>query len=341
MPALNVPIIDLQPWFSGGADGRAQVARAVDEAARGIGFLVIKNHPIDPGLIERVSQVSRTFFALPMADKRRVDRPRPDAVRGYSAVGEEGLSYSLEEAAPGDLKESFSIGPIDVPDDDYHRGPAAGAHFEPNLWPDLPGFREAYSDYFAAMSELSRELMSIFACALSLPERFFDDKIDRHISMFRVLSYPPQREAPLPGQMRAGAHSDYGSLTIVLPDGPGLQVFNKAGQWVDVPLVEGGLVVNIADLMMQWTNDEWVSTLHRVANPPRQEASDGTDDARHNTRRQSLVFFHQPNYDALIECLPACLSPGQVPKYPPITSGDHLTSKFVKQTTFGGSKAVA
>lgn len=341
MTALSVPIIDLQPWFSGGEAGRAQVARAVDEAARSIGFLVITKHPIDPALIERVSQVSREFFALPMADKRRVDRPRPDAVRGYSAVGEEGLSYSLEEAAPGDLKESFSIGPIDVPDDAYHRGPAAGAHFEPNLWPDLPGFREAYSAYFAAMSELARELMSIFARALSLPERFFDDKIDRHISMFRVLSYPPQREAPLAGQMRAGAHSDYGSLTIVLPDGPGLQVFNKAGQWVDVPLVEGGLVVNIADLMMQWTNDEWVSTLHRVANPPRLEAPNGADDALRNTRRQSLVFFHQPNYDALIECLPACLAPGEVPKYAPITSGDHLTAKFVKQTTFGGSKAVA
>lgn len=334
MPVLNVPVIDLQPWFGGTPAGKALVASQVDSACRDIGFLVVTNHRISPELIQRVSDASREFFALPLETKRRVDRPREDAVRGYSAVGEEGLSYSLEEAAPGDLKESFSIGPSGVPDDEYHRGPAAGAHFEPNAWPELPGFREAYTEYFEAMSDLARSLMCIFATALKLPETFFDDKIDRHISMFRVLSYPPQKEAPLPGQMRAGAHSDYGSLTIVRPDGPGLQVFNKAGQWVDVPLVEGGFAINIGDLMMQWTNDTWISTLHRVANPP-------FDDTLRNTRRQSLVFFHQPNYDAVAECLPSCLAPGEQPRHAPVTSGEHLTSKFVKQTTFGGTKAVA
>jgi len=333
MTLLSVPIIDLAPYFDGSAEGKSAVARQVDEACRSIGFLVITHHGIAPGLIERVSSLSRRFFELPLAEKRKVDRPREDAVRGYSAVGEEGLSYSLEEVAPGDLKESFSIGPSNVPDDDYHRGPAAGPHFEPNSWPPIEGFREAYEDYFEAMSDLSRSLMRIFALGLSLPETFFDDKIDAHISMFRVLSYPPQREQPLPGQLRAGAHSDYGSLTIVLPDDKGLQVFNKAGQWVDVPQVEGGLVVNIADLMMQWTNDQWVSTLHRVTNPPFEVAS--------TNRRQSLVFFHQPNYDAMVECLPSCLAPGEQPKYAPISSGDHLTSKFVKQTTFGGTKVAA
>ncbi|XAH23761.1 2-oxoglutarate and iron-dependent oxygenase domain-containing protein [Xylophilus sp. GW821-FHT01B05] len=333
MTLLSVPIIDLAPYFAGTPEGKAAVAREVDEACRSIGFLVITHHGIAPGLIARVSAASRAFFALPLADKRRVDRPRDDAVRGFSAVGEEGLSYSLEEQAPGDLKESFSIGPSNVPNDDYHRGPAAGAHFEPNSWPSIAGFQEAYTEYFDAMSALSRSLMRIFALALKLDEHYFDDKIDQHISMFRVLSYPPQKEAPLPGQLRAGAHSDYGSLTIVLPDDKGLQVFNKAGQWVDVPMVEGGLVVNIADLMMQWTNDQWVSTLHRVSNPPFEVAS--------TNRRQSLVFFHQPNYDAMVECLPSCLAPGEQPKYAPVTSGDHLTSKFVKQTTFGGTKVVA
>ncbi|MEO5736968.1 MAG: 2-oxoglutarate and iron-dependent oxygenase domain-containing protein [Variovorax sp.] len=333
MTLLSVPIIDLAPYFSGTAAGRAEVARKVDEACRSIGFLVITNHGISPELIARVSALSRRFFELPLAEKRKVDRPREDAVRGYSAVGEEGLSYSLEEEAPGDLKESFSTGPSNVPDDEYHRGPAAGPHFEPNRWPDIPGFREACEAYFEAMSDLARSLMRIFALGLELPEYFFDDKINEHISMFRVLSYPPQKEAPLPGQLRAGAHSDYGSLTIVLPDDKGLQVRNKAGEWVDVPLIPGGLVVNIADLMMQWTNDLWVSTLHRVVNPPFEAA--GTN------RRQSLVFFHQPNYDAMVECLPSCLAPGEKPKYAPISSGDHLMSKFVKQTTFGGTRAAA
>lgn len=333
MTLLHVPVIDLAPYFDGLADGRAQVAREVDEACRSIGFLVIRNHGVPPELIDRVAALSRTFFDLPLDDKRKVDRPSVDAVRGYSAIGEEGLSYSLGEATPGDLKESFSIGPADVPDDDYHRGHAAGPHFAPNVYPPIPGFQAAWDEYFRVMSDLSRSLMRIFALALDLPETFFDERIDRHISMFRVLSYPPQREKPLPNQLRAGAHSDYGSLTIVRPDDAGLQVQNKAGQWVDVPLIEGTLVVNIGDLMMQWTNDLWVSTMHRVANPP--------FDGPSNARRQSLVFFHQPNYDALVECLPSCLAPGEKPKYAPISSGDHLRSKFVKQTTFGGTVEAA
>jgi isopenicillin N synthase-like dioxygenase len=166
---LSVPIIDLAPYFAGTAEGKAQVANKVDEACRSIGFLVITHHGIPARADARVSQLSRRFFDMPLAEKRKVDRPREDAVRGYSAVGEEGLSYSLEEAAPGDLKESFSIGPSNVPHDDYHRGPAAGPHFEPNSWPPIDGFREAYEAYFEAMSDLSRSLMRIFALGLRCP----------------------------------------------------------------------------------------------------------------------------------------------------------------------------
>ncbi|WP_144107119.1 isopenicillin N synthase family dioxygenase [Paraburkholderia sp. BCC1886] len=333
MTLLHVPVIDLGPYFEGTPEGRAKVAKEVDEACRSIGFLVIRNHGVPAELIDRVTKVSREFFALPLAEKRKVDRPRIDAVRGYSAVGEEGLSYSLEEATPGDLKESFSIGPANVPNDDYHRGPAAGPHFEPNVYPPIAGFQQAWDEYFLVMSELSRSLMRIFALALALPEHFFDDRIDHHISMFRVLSYPAQREAPLPNQLRAGAHSDYGSLTIVRPDDRGLQAVNRAGEWVDVPLIDDALVVNIGDLMMQWTNDQWISTMHRVENPPFDIAA--------TNRRQSLVFFHQPNYDAMVECLPGCLAAGESPRYAPISSGDHLRSKFVKQTTFGGTVEAA
>lgn len=329
----QVPTIDLAPYFDGTEAGKQQVAQAVDQACKDIGFLVIVNHGIDEKLVDRVYQLSREFFNQPMVEKRKVDRPRADMVRGYSAVAEESLSYSLEEAAPGDLKESFSIGPVDVPDDDYHSLEVAGPHFAPNVWPqNIPGFEQAYAEYFAAMSDLARSLMRIFALSLKLDEFFFDDKIDKEISMLRTLSYPNVGDKIEPGQMRAGAHSDYGSLTIVRPDDSpgGLQACNHNGDWVDVPYVEGGFAVNIGDLMMRWTNDQWISTLHRVVNPPL--------DATAEHPRQSIVFFHQPNYDAVIECLPSCLDANGQAKYPPVTSGDHLKSKFVKQTTFGGSK---
>ena len=330
MTLLTVPIIDISPLYGGSPDAVAALAESVDKACRDIGFLVITGHRVPASLIERVERSSRQFFELPVAEKMMLKRPKDDQVRGYSAVGDEGLSYSLGKKAPGDLKESITIGPIDPPDTPYFRGPEAGPHFAPNLWPQqIPDFQASWSEYFETMSQLSADLMRIFALALRLPADFFTDKIDRHISMFRVLSYPNQETEPEPGQLRAGAHSDYGSLTIVkIEDRPGgLQVQNKAGEWVDVPAVPGSFVVNIGDLMMQWTNDLWISTLHRVVNPPREQAGDSL--------RQSLVFFHQPNYDAMVACLPSCLAPGEQPKYAPISSGDHLRNKFLKQTTFG------
>ncbi|WP_211130788.1 isopenicillin N synthase family dioxygenase [Serratia surfactantfaciens] len=329
MSLISVPVIDLEPYFRGTDSGKLEVAKMVDRACRNIGFLIVKNHQIQPELIDRVMQLSRDFFQKPLAEKQLCERQRPDQVRGYSAIAQESLSYSLDKVSPGDLKESFSIGPDSVPDDEYYSEEVSGPHFAKNIWPEgMDAFRDAYVEYFDEMSKLAGSLMRIFALALNLPENFFDNKIDRHISMFRTLCYPHIKEDILPGQFRAGAHTDYGSLTIVKADSVvgGLQVKVENGEWVDVPNIDDCLIVNIGDLMQDWTNGYWVSTLHRVINPSLEENKD--------TRRHSLVFFHQPNYDAVIECLPGCIGSGA--KNKPITSGEHLRSKFVKQTTFGG-----
>jgi isopenicillin N synthase-like dioxygenase len=328
---LSVPTIDLAPYLEGTASGKARVAAEVGRACTDIGFLSVTGHGVPNDLIEKTYSVSRAFFDLPLAEKTKYDRPRLDWVRGYSMVGGEGLSYSLDNPTPPDLKESLTIGPVSVPEHDpYFHGAAAGPHFAPNIWPaQPPELKATWIAYFKAMENLSAQLMRIFALALDLPEHFFDSKIDKHISMFRVLNYPDQAEEPLPGQLRAGAHSDYGSLTIVRQEEApgGLEVQNQDGDWVGVKPVPGGFVVNIGDLMMQWTNDLWRSTMHRVVNPPR--------DVALGSRRISLVFFHQPNYDAMVDCLESCRSATNPAKYAPVSSGDHLRSKFVKQTTLG------
>lgn len=331
MTLLHVPVIDLAPYRDGTPEGKARVAEQVGQACRDIGFLVIAGHGIPEELIARTRETSRAFFALPHGEKLKVDRPAPDQVRGYSAVGGEGLSFSLDEPTPPDIKESLSIGPVDVPaGDPYFTSAEAGPHFASNVWPsEPPDLTAVWSDYFRAVDGLATDLMRIFALALNLEETYFDRTIDRNISMMRVLRYPKQTAAPLPGQLRAGAHSDYGSMTILRKEmaDNSLQVKNKAGEWVGVPVVEGTFIVNIGDLMQQWTNDTWSSTMHRVVNPPL--------DSEENLDRLSIVFFHQPNYDAVVECLPSCATPGNPPRHAPITSGDHLRSKFVKQTTFG------
>jgi isopenicillin N synthase-like dioxygenase len=326
----QVPIIDIAPFLEGTDEGIATVARQIGHACEEIGFFQITGYGVSEDFVQEVYDVSRRFFDLADDDKAVAAQPAPDQVRGWTAVGMEGLSYSLDEAAPGDLKEKMDMGPPNVPADPYFTGPEAGPHFAPNVWPHaLPEMRPLWERYFAEMSEVSRQVMRIFAVALDLDIDFFEDKINHHISMFRVLNYPDQPEPPLPGQLRAGAHSDYGSLTLLRQEQRpgGLQVMTKAGDWLDVPATKGALVVNIGDLMSEWTNDRWVSTLHRVVNPPR--------DAANDSRRISLVFFHQPNYDAMISCLPTCLAEGEQPKHVAISSGEHLFSKFVKQSTFG------
>jgi len=329
IPLLDVPVIDIAPFREGDAAARQAVAEAVGRACRDIGFLVIAGHGVDPALVERTRAVSRAFFALPLAEKRRVARPAPHITRGYIGLHDESLARSREPGAYGsDLNESLMIGPVDPPPAAV--AAAGGAHFAPNLWPAEPAeLRAVWTDYYRAMGTLAATVMRLFAAALGLPEGFFDDKIDHHISRLRVRHYPPQATPPAPGQIRAGAHSDYGSLTLLATeDKPGgLQVCNAAGQWVDVPIVPGTFIVNIGDLMARWTNDTWVSTLHRVVNPPA-DAGDAAD-------RLSLVFFHNPNHDAPITNLVA----GQAAKYPPTTSGEHLRRLFTATQNPAGQPA--
>src|SRR5258706_5514072 len=170
------------------------------------------------------------------------------------------------------------------------------------------------------MSDQIRFLMRLAALALDVDEAFFDDKVDRSIGTMRLHCYPAPAVAPSPGQLRASAHTDYGGFTILSgEDVPGgLQVRTRDGQWVDVATTPTTFVVNIGDLLMRWTNDRWLSNMHRVVNPP---PGDGA-----NRARLSIAFFNHPNYDVLIECLP---SQGPA-KYPPVLSGDYRDTKYAK-----------
>jgi isopenicillin N synthase-like dioxygenase len=316
MTLLSVPVIDIAPFRQGGAQGRAAVAAAVDAACRDIGFLVIAGHGIPVRLLDEVTDVSRQFFDLPIAEKARMNRPAPDVARGYIGTEGESIGRSRDPMArAGDLNESFMIGPVDGTAPEYASAPEAGQHFAPNLWPTAPvELKGLYSGYYRAMGDLAALLMEIFAVALDLPADYFTDKIDKHISRLRVRNYPEPTKPPLPGQLRAGEHSDYGSLTILATeDRPGgLQVCNANGDWVDVPILPGTFIINIGDLLARWTNDRWISTLHRVVNP-----DEGTAEG---SRRQSVIFFHNPNYDAEIRCLPSLPRTGRRPE----VRADHL-----------------
>lgn len=321
----TVPVIDIAPFLQGTPEGKRAVAAQVARACTELGFFTIVGHGVPADLVDRMARVCREFFDLPIEAKLTARRPRPEQSRGYIGVGDENLAYSRGDRSTADLKEFFAIGPVDVPDEEYYRRPEAYPSFAPNVWPPRPvAMRAMWEDYYRAMERVGWDVMRIFAVGLDLPETFFRPYFDRHISGLRVLNYPDQPAPPEPGQLRAGAHTDYGAVTILKSENApgGLQVLDRRQQWLDVHTVPDSFVCNIGDLMQRWTNDRWISTMHRVMNPPRDHAL--------GSRRQSIVFFYQPDYDARIECLPSCCDAANPPRYEAVTSGEHRLSKFLK-----------
>ena len=206
MPELRaVPVIDLAPARAGDAAARRATAAAIDEACREIGFFAIRGHGVADAAVEALRDKAHDFFARPLGDKQAARHPVAGTNRGYHQVGGESLAAANDTEAPPDLKEFFHVGPVDVRDESYYTSALGRRHFLPNLWPAAPaGFAEAASTYYRAMSALIVELMRLAALALDVPERFFDDKVDRSIGTMRLNYYPAQAAAPREGQLRAG-----------------------------------------------------------------------------------------------------------------------------------------
>ena len=322
MASDTIPTIDLSPLRDGSEDARRAVARAIDAACTEIGFFMVVGHGVPAELIATTRQRAIDFFALPDAEKMTVARPPAKISRGYNWVGDRSLAYSLGETAPPDIQEAFAFGPDRVADLAARVDPASAQMYAPNIWPARPpDFRAVMLAYYDAMSGLAAAVLRAMTMALDVDASFFADKFDRAASVARMIRYPAVRISPQPGQLRAGLHNDYGIMTFVRGDDTpgGLQVKHRNGGWIDVHIPPAAFVCNIGDLMMRWSNDRWVSTLHRVAVPaPEAAPSD----------RISLVFFQNPNPDTVIRCFPSCAGAGE--KYPPITVAEHYLGKLMK-----------
>lgn len=321
-----VPVIDIAPFLAGGPDGRAAVAAAVDRAAREVGFMQITGHGIPAEAVRELTDGLDAFFTLPMTEKRRWTAP-VGVNRGYSPPKSERLSYSLGVASPSDLFEAFNIGrqPSEFPELDLPQ-----EHYEENVWPEgAEAFRTGASAWFGHAGRLARRMTEIFAVALGLPDDFFAAYTGHSVDVMRMNNYLlPEAETHIePDQMGMGAHTDYGIVTVLWADAVrGLQVLAPDGVWHDVVPAPGALLVNLGDLLARWTNDRWISTMHRVLPPV-----DATGRLIH---RRSAAFFHDGDYDALISCLPGCENPDGTTLYAPVTIGEHLAAKL------GGSRGL-
>ncbi len=315
-----VPVIDLSLAREGNADNRCAIAKTIDATCRDSGFLVVTGHGIDPDLVQRMHDVSLAFFHLPDAVKDRYEVAAGDpTIRGFYKTASY-VAASDDTATAPDLCQLFTT--CRLGDPGIATREALGEDFEvwsrPNPWPvEIEEFEAVWLEYYAALEVLAADLMRLFALGLGLDEDFFDDKIDDHITNLVANYYPPVDEEPLEGQYRKGPHSDWGTLTVLYQDDTGgLEVLDRHNdQWLDVPVVPGSFVVNIGDLMSVWTNDQWQSTKHRVRVPPAEKRT---------VARVSMPFFHQPNWNAVVECLDDAADP----LYEPVTSGAYLLKKI-------------
>ena len=300
--SVEIPILD---WsrFASGSD-RAGFVADLGRACRETGFFLVSGHGIPERLIADTFAAADAFFDLPAAEKAPLDIRRAGNNRGWTAEGSENLDDTTTQV---DRKEAFNIG-LDLAPDDPRI--LAGEPFRGvNVWPDVAGFRETTLAYFEAVHRLGVELHRPIALDLGLDEHYFAPSLDAPLATLRLLRYPGgRREGDAIG---AGAHTDYGSITLLMSDGePGLQLRPRGGDWFDVPNVPGAFIVNIADCLMRWTNDIYVSTPHRVLVPKRP--------------RRSLAFFLDPNPDAVISALPGT----GTAKYPPVTGAEYLRMRL-------------
>jgi len=322
-PKFHIPTVDIAPYLASPTSPEAQkIVDSVRQACLTTGFFQLVGHGIPPSLQAAVFAGSAAFFALPAAEKLALDKSASVGAsnRGYEILGNQGL----QEGTLPDLKEGFYIGQhIDAEDP---RVKNKAFLMGPNLWPKkelVPEkvFKEPMEAYFKAMFQLSLTVMDVLAAGLPYgPDVFSEFVSNDAVSSIRLLHYPPDKSQD-DNQLGAGAHTDFGAITLLLQDGTGgLQVWDDEGkEWRDVVPNPAGYVVNVGDMLQMWTGGMYKSSLHRVIN-------------RSGGDRYSVPFFFDGNIDTVIRPLD-----GSEPKDGVVlTVQEHMRERF--QSTYGRGK---
>jgi isopenicillin N synthase-like dioxygenase len=322
--AAKIPVIDFGPYFAGAPGALDRLAVEVRHACENVGFFYAAGHGVPEDLIDRAFAASRRFHALPLEEKLGL-RLNENNI-GYLPINAsvQGAS-TVHKATRPNQNESFFIS--------YDRGPdhpdvVAGKPLRGrNQWPEgEPGLRQDMMAYFHALRAMCDRILPAFAAALDMPTDFFTPLFaDEGHANLRFLHYPPQDpgEDNLFGQ---APHTDNSFMTaLARTDVPGLAVRlppngSNGGEWFAPPLIPGTFLINLGNIMRRWSNDRFLSIPHGVLNDT------GAD-------RYSIAYFHSPNPDAVIECLPSCVSKDNPARYPPAVYRD-LILEFYRANYF-------
>ena len=289
---VTIPVIDLTAFTNGNTITRQTVIKQIYQAGHEIGFMYLQNSGISKDLIRQVFTHSKYFFNLPLEVKQKQAWSDEFSNTGYVGLERE----RLDPNKPGDLKEAFNVNQQAAVDIDA-----------------------SIVAFYDSCTELANTVLQAFSLALELPEDFLIIRHNQQNHTLRLLHYPPLQTPPKPGQVRAGEHSDYGSITLLFQDDiGGLEVQTASGEWIAAPTIPDTVIVNTGDLIQRWTNHVFCSTKHRVMIP---------SDNRMKQSRYSIAFFCHPNDHTEIACLESCQKE-QSPIYPPILAREYLLSRL-------------
>ncbi len=322
MTTFDVPVVDITPYVAGRADAKkSAVAAEIDAACREVGFIQILGHGIAPELIGGLGRAMDDFFALPPEVKNRWRRPAWEN-RGYTPPKSEALALSAgvqSESRMKDFFEAFNVGSSAS----EHRGVALMEHhYAENTWPDVAGFRAGVDAWRAEAGRVARTMVTIFEDALGLSRGTIAGLATHPIEVLRMNHYalPEGTRVDVDEDLIGmGEHTDFGIVTVLWADKvKGLQVLH-GGRWHDVRPADGALLINLGDLTTRLTNEQWLSTLHRVKPP----IVDGTVQ-----RRRSAAYFFDGDADATVGPLPGFADDEHPRLYADVTIDQHIAAKL-------------
>ena len=312
--AIDLPVLDAGPYLAGVPGALEQLGADVKTIQENLGFFAIVNHGIPQTLIaESFRQIER-LFELPAEEKlkHRVGfhhqgylPPKASILRSRAIAGKIAVNTKRDTNSAWVFMRDRTADDPKVVANVRHRGL--------NQWPEsLPGFKKVLLEYQLSMERLALRLLPVYARALELPPECFDSMFTTPEYYQRCAYYHPEEDMQ-ENQYALAPHSDGSFLTLLpMTPVPALQVMTPSRSWLDVSYIEGALIVNTGQVLNRLSNDRFIATPHRVINPP--------------AKRYGLPFFFYPGDGANIAPLPACVEPGEPPKYDSLTFYEFFVS---------------
>ena len=322
MSQFEVPTVDISPYVADGtSDERALVARQIDAACRSVGFIQIVGHGIPPQTAAGLASAMDDFFGLSLSDKKQWIRPAAEN-RGYTPPKSETLALSLGVQSEKRMKDFFEAFNVGSSASDYPGDAVLDGHYAENTWPAVPGFQERVDDWRDEVARVARTMVAIFEDALSLSPGSLAALAQHPIEVLRMNNYalPSGTNVEVDEDLIGmGEHTDYGIVTLLWADQvKGLQVLHD-GSWHDVSPADGALLINLGDLTTRLTNEQWLSTLHRVKPP----IVNGTIE-----RRRSAAYFFDADAEAVVGPWDSFVSADRPRLYDDVTVDEHIRAKL-------------